>query len=109
MHDEKLREGYYAKIQSEIEKFDKDENFFYDTVNKNVNDTFFEAFMSRLQDVYKKSEEAHSIDKRRMFLRLKKWYFRERILQYGTERLDQIDKQIESMPWKQIHLSEKWD
>jgi hypothetical protein len=62
-----------------------------------------------LNDIYDKSKEAHSLDKRRLFVRLKKYYFKERILQYGTETMDRLVKQSQSLPFQQMHLTEKWD
>ena len=65
--------------------------------------------MKRLNVIFEKSEEAHSLEKRRMFLRLKKFYFKERILQYGTENIELAVKQSQSMPYQAMHLTEKWD
>lgn len=44
-----------------------------------------------------------------MFLRLKKFYFRERILQHSEENIERATKQAQSLPFQQMHLTEKWD
>jgi hypothetical protein len=42
--------------------------------------------INRLDHIFKKSAEAHNLEKRRMFIRLKKFYFKERILEYGADK-----------------------
>jgi len=55
--------------------------------------------LTRLNGIYDKSKEAHSLEKRRLFVRLKKYYFKERILQYGSESMDRMLKQSQSLPF----------
>lgn len=108
MHDTKLREEYFGQISDELQKLENNE-LFYEKVNKHIEETFHEAFLSRLNTIFEKSEEAHSLEKRRMFLRLKKFYFRERILQHSEENIERATKQAQSLPFQQMHLTEKWD
>lgn len=109
MVDHKLRDEYFDKINSEVNKFDKDKNYFYNFVNEQVQESFQEAFQERLRNIYEKSSEAHSLEKRRMFLRLKKWYFRERIFTYGMAKANQEQAQLAALPFRQPHCHEKWD
>lgn len=44
-----------------------------------------------------------------MLIRLKKYYFKQRILQYNEERFQLSQKQASALPFKQMHLTEKWD
>lgn len=44
MVDHKLRDEYFDKINSEVNKFDKDKNYFYNFVNEQVQESFQEAF-----------------------------------------------------------------
>lgn len=44
-----------------------------------------------------------------MFLRLKKFLVRSRILQYSGIEAARIDQQLASMPYKLMHLTEDWD
>lgn len=39
MHDTKLREEYFGNIANELDKYENNE-FFYEKVNKHIEDTF---------------------------------------------------------------------
>jgi nitrate reductase NapAB chaperone NapD len=51
----------------------------------------------------------HNLEKRRMFIRFKKFLFNSRILTYQSEEMDRIWKQLSALPFKEIHLTESWD
>ena len=74
-----------------------------------MNKVFEDALVTRLDNIYQKSKTAHDLEKRRMMLRLKQFYFRQRVLTYADEKLQQDLKLINSQKFKQIHLTEKWD
>lgn len=65
--------------------------------------------MEKLNKVYEKSVEAHNLEKRRMYIKFKKFLFQSRILTYANEEADRVIKQLKNMPFKEIHLTEKWD
>ena len=109
MTDEKLRQRYFEQIQNYVEALDKSDDAFYSQVNKNIQDVFQQAFFTRLDTIHRKSQDAHRLEKRRMLIRLKKFYFKQRILQYNEERYQLSQKQASAMPFKQMHLTEKWD
>ena len=44
-----------------------------------------------------------------MFVQFKKFLFKSRILSYGNEEIERSMKQIQALPFQQIHLTEKWD
>ena len=44
-----------------------------------------------------------------MFIRFKKFLMQQRILTYIMEEESKVSQQIDSLPFKQIHLNEKWD
>lgn len=46
--------------------------------------------MEKLNRIYEKSKEAHSLEKRRMYLNFKKFLFHSRIMTYMTEELDKL-------------------
>ena len=50
------------------------------------------AYLERLNMVYEKSKEAQSLDKRRMFIRFKKFLMKSRILAYLHEETDRLAK-----------------
>lgn len=109
MTDQKLRENYFEQINKELMKLKTDKDYFYKEVNKNVNDVFENAFLERLDHVYRKSQEAHNLEKRRMIIRMKKFLFKERILTYDNETVARHTAQTKALPFQQIHLKEKWD
>ena len=59
-------------------------------VNKMTNEAFEIAYLERLNMVYEKSKEAQSLDKRRMFIRFKKFLMKSRILAYVREETDRL-------------------
>lgn len=90
MSDKKLRSWYYNSINDELNRVVGDRKGFCDTVNKNITQIFENAYLERLNNIYEKSKEAQSLEKRRMFIRFKKFLVKSRILGYGsieTERL----------------------
>jgi hypothetical protein len=48
------------------------------------------AYLEKLNSVYNKSQEAHSLEKRRMFIKFKKFLFQSRILTYAHEETDRL-------------------
>jgi len=44
-----------------------------------------------------------------MFVKLKKFLFKSRILSYANQLGDKLQKQLSNMPVRQPHLTEKWD
>lgn len=84
------------------------ENVFYDLINHKVQAIFEKAYVERLANVYEKSKEAQSLEKRRMFIRFKKFLMQSRILAYLGEETDRLAKQTAALPFKAMHLSENW-
>jgi hypothetical protein len=78
-------------------------------VNAKIQAIFEMAYLERLNTIYAKSEEAHSLEKRRMFIKFKKFLFQSRILTYAHEETERLFAQLKNMPFKEIHLKEKWD
>jgi hypothetical protein len=44
-----------------------------------------------------------------MFIRLKKFLIKERLLTYQAEETTRLAAQIAALPFKQLHMTEKWD
>jgi len=78
-------------------------------VNSKIQAIFELAYLEKLNTVYTKSQEAHSLEKRRMFIKFKKFLFQSRILTYAHEETDRLFAQLSNMPVKEPHLKEKWD
>ena len=63
-------------------------------MNKQISEVFEDAYLKRLNHVFEKSKEAHSLEKRRMFIRLKKFLFKSRLLTFLDEETDRLAKQV---------------
>ena len=74
-----------------------------------MQDVFENAYIEKLQRVYEKSVEARTLEKRRMFIKFKKFLFSNRIVTYANEEIDRTMTIIENMPFKLIHMKEQWD
>jgi hypothetical protein len=85
VNDKKLRRNYYNKVFEEVGNLMSDKKKFYEIVNKNVNEVFENAYLGRLNKIIEKCNEAQSLEKRRMFLRLKKFIIKNRILQFHSD------------------------
>lgn len=109
MTDHKLRDWYYDKVKAEVANLEKDSELFVNSINKKVHKVFEDAYFDRLNLIFKKSKEAQSLEKRRMMIKLKKFLLKNRIVQYVTEESRRIHAQIDSMPFKEVHMTEKWD
>ena len=75
-----MRNNFFDKIITEVNKIENNETLFYDIVNNKIKNVFEEAFINRLNEIYKKSEEAQNLEKRRLFIDLKKFIIKNRIL-----------------------------
>jgi hypothetical protein len=49
------------------------------------------------------------LEKRRMFIKFKKFLFQSRILTYAHEETDRLFQQLKNMPAREPHLKEQWD
>ena len=60
-------------MDEEFKKLEANNSQFYDLVNKQIQDIFECAYLRRLVQIQEKSREAHSLEKRRLFIKLKKF------------------------------------
>jgi len=107
--DKTLRRRYFESIDKEVKQLEQDPKAFYDLVNKNIHGIFEAAYLERLSNIHEKSKEAQALEKRRMFIRLKKFLLKSRLLVYLGEETDRLAARVQSLPFKQLHLTEKWD
>ena len=80
--DHKLRERYFDEVADELAKIRGDKKVFYEHVNKKIQSIFEQSYLRRLDSIYEKCTQAQDLEKRRMFLRLKKFLVRSRVLQF---------------------------
>lgn len=110
LKDDKLRDSYFARASDHLAHLERSPNQeFYTLVNSKIQAIFEMAYLEKLNSVYTKSQEAHSLEKRRMFIKFKKFLFQSRILTYAHEETDRLFAQLSNMPLKEPHLKEKWD
>jgi len=98
--DKKLRTRYFESINTELQRLEEDPQLFYSKVNKMISKIFEAAYLERLDTIHEKSKEAQSLEKRRMFIRFKKFLMRSRLLAYIGEETDRLTKQAEGLPFK---------
>ena len=79
--DSKLRKAYFEKIDKEVKRFE-DSQHFYNFVNRHINQVFEKAYLERLNSIYQKSRDAQNLEKRRMFIRFKKFLMQSRLLTF---------------------------
>lgn len=87
--DSKLREQYGAKVKYELKQLEN-ENLFYEHVNNNIAEIFETAYLERLQKISLKCHEAQQLEKRRFFLRIKKFLLTNRMMQYHTDIISRL-------------------
>lgn len=109
MTDTKLQKEYFASIDNELQRLDQDEHAFYDLVNRQVSETFENAYVNRLQKIYESSSQAHTLEKRRMFFEFKRFLFQARVLQNMDIEAEATLKQLKNYSFQQPHLTEQWD
>lgn len=81
MTDEKLKEKYFVQIADEFSKYkDMSKEEFQSEIDSVITKVFETAYVDRLQTMFDKSKEAQSLERRRMYIRLKRFLFRSRCL-----------------------------
>ena len=78
-------------------------------VNKHIETIFENAYIEKLQQLFQKNKEIHDLEKRRMYLRFKKFLMSSRLITFYDDKLDKLFKRHTAMPYKEPHLSEQWE
>ena len=82
MSDEKMRNNYQHKVNEVLSNYEQNPDQFYEVVNGNIQNIFEQAYLKRLNTIVEKSAEAQQLEKRRMFIRLKKFLIKNRLLKF---------------------------
>lgn len=107
--DPKLRAWYRSQVDQEFKKLESSNTQLYELVNKQIQEIFEQSYLQRLGTIIHKSKEAHSLEKRRLFIQLKKFLLKKRLLTSVEEEAERLAAQVENLPFKQMHMEEKWD
>jgi hypothetical protein len=75
-------------------------------VNGKIQEVFENAYLEKLQNIFDRSVEAQSLEKRRMFIKFKKFLFQSRILTTVSQECDRLQKILANMPLKEPHMKE---
>jgi hypothetical protein len=105
-HDKILRERYHEKVTYELLKLEENEDKFYQLVNESIHNQFEDSYFDRLGKMTSASENANNLEKRRMFLRIKKLMITQRMMEFPEEYFNKLITRIENMPYKMPHLTE---
>ena len=110
MTDEKLKEKYFVQIADEFSKYkDMSKEEFQSEIDSVITKVFETAYVDRLQTMFDKSKEAQSLERRRMYIRLKRFLFRSRCLTQGTETEDKMIERMKNYSYRLPHMSESWE
>jgi hypothetical protein len=105
-----LRDSYFNQAREHISNLEKSPSQeFYKLVNGKIQEIFENAYLEKLQNVYNRSVEAQSLEKRRMFIKFKKFLFQSRILTTVSQECERLQKILNNMPVREPHLKEQWD
>ena len=86
MCDKKLRSIYFNNVDSEVKKLkNMKKQKFQVKLDDCIKKVFENAYADRLKTMFDKSREAQNLERRRMFIRLKRFLFRSRCTTIGTE------------------------
>ena len=81
---------------------------FQKKVDESITKVFEDAYINRLQTMFDKSKEAQALERRRMFIRLKRFLFRSRCITNAGEAHEKQLARMENYAYKLPHLSEDW-
>ena len=110
LNDDKLRDSYFGQVRDHIATLEKSPSQeFYKLVNGKIQEIFENAYLEKLQNIFDRSVEAQSLEKRRMFIKFKKFLFQSRILTTVSHECDRLQKILVNMPLKEPHMKEQWD
>ena len=110
MTDEKLKEKYFVQIADEFSKYkDMSKEDFQSEIDSCITKVFETAYVDRLQTMFDKSKEAQSLERRRMYIRLKRFLFRSRCLTQGTETEDKMIERMKNYSYRLPHMTESWE
>lgn len=112
-NDDKLSERYYTQVaehiellSSEGERWSDTHTDYYSLVNDLTQKCFADAFMKNIEVMTEKSKDVHKIKKKRFLLRLKKFFFENRLLD-TQDRRDFIERlRAENLPRVPLSFSD---
>lgn len=100
MNDTTFSDQYYEQVSDYIRSIeDKD-----DTIKKAIDSHFEDKLKERMDLMVEKNTEAHSVLKRRMFIRMKKRLFESRVLSFIHRDFERQLKRVENMPHKAFRV-----
>lgn len=87
LNDETLTDRYYKEVAEHIESLGKGEQHwslehkdYYDLVNAKIDKAFQNAFLKNLKLMKDRNKDLHKLKKREFFLKMKKFFFENRLL-----------------------------
>ena len=110
MTDEKLKEKYFLEIADEVGRLrGMSKKRFQTEVDACISNVYEQAYLNRLQTMFDKSKEAQSLERRRMFIRLKRFLFRSRCVVQGSESHEKQVERLQNYSYRLPHLTESWE
>ena len=109
MTDTKLRNKYFDNVYSELHKMETmSRDKLQKVIDNAIQQRFEQVYLTRLQTMYKKSKEAQTLERRRMYNRLKRYLFKSRCIQQGNESFEKQMERLKNYSYKLPHCTESW-
>ena len=103
-NDTTFSDQYYEQVAERIADLNGDSSEYYDVINDAINAHFEDKLRERMDLMVEKNTEAHSILKRRMFIRMKKRLFESRVLSFTYKDFEKQLERVENMPHKAFRI-----
>ena len=113
LNDDLLTERYYAEIASHIENLsnsterwsDKYKDY-YDMVNHKIQDAYTQAAMRNVEFMLERNRDLHKVKKHKFFIKLKKFFFENRLIDAYNRRELIENLRLKSLPQIPINFSQ---
>lgn len=110
LSDSKFLNEYFEKRKALIDVHaSSDGQSLKELVNKKINKVFKDNFKKKTSEIYKKCAEVRDLEKRRTWVRLKRWLFMNRIMEYKGKKSVITAKRIEALGNRQVFVPYKLD
>lgn len=105
----KFLEEYFSKRQDVIEKYKYNKDYLREIMDKKLNKIFEEGVIKKSKEIYKRCEEVRDLEKKRTWVRLKRWLFMNRIMEYKNKKRIVNSKRVEALGEKKLFIPYKLD
>lgn len=113
LNDDVLTERYYSeiaglidKLSSSTERWSDKYKDYYDMVNHKIQDAYVQAVMKNLEFMKERNTDLHKIKKHRFLIKLKKFFFENRLIDNYVRREIIENLRIDALPNVPLNFSQ---